>query len=42
MVKHQSRILTVLYVLGDLVATYIAFFLAYFFRFNVEIVQVTK
>ncbi len=42
MVKHQSRILTVLYVLGDLVATYIAFFLAYFVRFNVEIVQVTK
>lgn len=42
MVKHQSRILTVLYVLGDLVATYIAFFLAYFVRFNIEIVQVTK
>jgi Undecaprenyl-phosphate glucose phosphotransferase len=42
MVKHQSRILTVLYVLGDLVATYIAFFLAYFVRFNAEIVQVTK
>ncbi len=42
MVKHQSRILTVLYVLGDLVATYIAFILAYFVRFNVEIVQVTK
>lgn len=42
MVKHQSRILTVLYVLGDLVATYIAFFLAYVVRFNVEIVQVTK
>ena len=42
MVKHQSRILTVLYVLGDLVVTYIAFFLAYFVRFSVEIVQVTK
>ena len=42
MVKHQSRTQTVLYVLGDLVATYIAFFLAYFVRFNVEIVQVTK
>jgi Undecaprenyl-phosphate glucose phosphotransferase len=42
MVKQQSRILTLAYVLGDLVATYIAFFLAYFVRFNVQIVAVTK
>ena len=42
MVKHQSRILTVFYVLGDLVATYVAFLIAYFVRFNIEIVQVTK
>ena len=42
MVKHQSRSHTILYVLGDLVATYVAFLLAYFVRFNIEIVQVTK
>ena len=42
MVKHQSRFQTVLYVLGDLIATYVAFFIAYFVRFNFEIVQVTK
>ena len=42
MVKQQSRILTGVYVLGDLAATYLAFFLAYFLRFNVQIVEVTK
>ena len=42
MVKQQSRILTGVYLLGDLAATYVAFFLAYFVRFNVQIVEVTK
>ena len=42
MVKQQSRILTGVYILGDLAATYIAFFLAYFIRFNVQIIDVTK
>jgi len=42
MVKQQSRILTAVYILGDLIATYFAFLLAYFVRFNVEIVEVTK
>jgi Undecaprenyl-phosphate glucose phosphotransferase len=40
MVKQQSRFLTAVYVLGDLVATYLAFILAYFIRF--EIFEVTK
>ena len=42
MVKQQSRILTGVYILGDLLATYFAFFLAYFVRFNVQIIEVTK
>jgi exopolysaccharide biosynthesis polyprenyl glycosylphosphotransferase len=42
MVKQQSRILTGAYVLGDLAATYIAFFVAYVVRFRFEIVAVTK
>jgi Undecaprenyl-phosphate glucose phosphotransferase len=42
MVKQQSRILTAAYVLGDLGATYLAFFFAYFVRFHLQIVEVTK
>ncbi len=42
MVKQQSRILTAVYILGDMTATSIAFLLAYFVRFNLEIVEVTK
>lgn len=42
MVKQQSRILTGVYLVGDLFATYVAFFLAYFIRFHVEIIAVTK
>jgi Undecaprenyl-phosphate glucose phosphotransferase len=42
MVKQQSRILTGAYVLGDLGATYLAFFLAYVVRFQFQIVAVTK
>ncbi len=42
MVKQQSRILTGVYLIGDLAATYLAFLLAYFVRFQLEIVEVTK
>jgi Undecaprenyl-phosphate glucose phosphotransferase len=42
MVKQQSRILTVVYLLGDLAATYLALVLAYAVRFQFEIVAVTK
>lgn len=42
MVTRQSRILTIGYITGDLAATYLAFVLAYFVRFNVEIVEITK
>ncbi len=42
MVKQQSRILTVVYLIGDLTATYLALILAYTARFQFEIVAVTK
>jgi Undecaprenyl-phosphate glucose phosphotransferase len=42
MVKHQSRIWTGVYIVADLLATYAAFGLAYFVRFEIEIVSVTK
>ena len=42
MVKQQSRSLTAVYVLGDLLATYAAFILAYFVRFHTDLIAVTK
>jgi Undecaprenyl-phosphate glucose phosphotransferase len=42
MVKQQSRILTAVYIFGDLTATFLALLLAYFVRFHLEVVEVTK
>jgi Undecaprenyl-phosphate glucose phosphotransferase len=42
MVKHQGRIITAVYILADLAATYLAFLLAYFARFHLPLVDVTK
>ncbi len=42
MVKQQSRAFTVLYLAGDLAATYGAFALAYSVRFHTELISVTK
>ena len=42
MVKQQSRVLTVVYLIGDLAATYLALILAYAVRFEFGFVAVTK
>ena len=42
MVKQQSRVLTVVYLIGDLAATYLALILAYAVRFEFGLVAVTK
>jgi len=42
MVKRHGRIVTAVYVLADLGATYVAFLLAYFARFHLPLVDVTK
>jgi exopolysaccharide biosynthesis polyprenyl glycosylphosphotransferase len=42
MVKRQGRIWSGVYLVGDLLATYVAFSLAYLTRFHAGIVEVTK
>ena len=42
MVKQQSRVLTVVYLIGNLAATYLALILAYAVRFEFGLVAVTK
>ena len=42
MLKHQRRMWATILVIGDLIVTNLAFLLAYFIRFNLKIIPVTK